>query len=408
MTDSGHTAGDLWAEAARLFEAGEHDRAVALGGVIAGRFPGETKVHSFLGTNELLRGNLDAAVSHFLKAASLAPHDATVWLRLGDAFKGLGETAPATEAYLQSVSLDPQSPWAHVMVFRHFIDNLKDRDGPGWILERWIEVFTGGTRLEDALARLHRVFGGFDDRHFGPLFVVLSRVLLSLERWEEAVEAFAKSTVPVADATAGEAKDPGTLQTEYGTLSGSYDATEVARLCALTLAGLVGEVADTDGTGRLLDAACGTGLMGYLLRDRFANMVGVDLSFDMLAEAGKKGVYDELVRGDISVALEALGGSFDLITCCDALYHLSDLSGFFAGAASRLAPGGMLALSADPCTDEWEVRASMLGGFAHSRRYLRRLAAENGLGEVEIRIREHRAYPGFYCAFRKQGRKEKT
>ncbi len=41
------------------------------------------------------------------------------------------------------------------------------------------------------------------------------------------------------------------------------------------------------------------------------------------------------------------------------------------------------------------------GEYAHSRRYVRRLAAESGLEEVAIKIFEHRFYPGFYCAFRK-------
>ena len=293
-------------------------------------------------------------------------------------------------------------------MFQYIGDNVREPGVAAGALERWTAAFAGCDRLEDGLERLDRLFGGFGDHHYGPLFALLSRVLLLVERWEEAVEAFSKFTIPTAAATGSEIKDLVTLETEYGRLSGTYDSMSVAHLCALTLAGFVGETAGTEGPGFLLDAACGTGFMGFLLRDRYERIVGIDLSPDMLAEAEKKGVYDELVRGDISVALDTLEGSFDLITCCDALYHLSDLSGFFAGAASRLAPGGTLALSVDPCADEWEVRASNLGGFAHSRRYLRRLAAENGLDEVEIRIREHRAYPGFYCAFRKQERKEKT
>ncbi len=44
------------------------------------------------------------------------------------------------------------------------------------------------------------------------------------------------------------------------------------------------------------------------------------------------------------------------------------------------------------------------GEFAHSRRYVRRLAAESGLEEAAIEILEHRFYPGFYCAFRKPDR----
>ena len=94
-------------------------------------------------------------------------------------------------------------------------------------------------------------------------------------------------------------------------------------------------------------------------------------------------------------------GRFDLVTCCDALYFFPDLSGFFAAAASRVAPGGVLAFTLDPCSDQFDMSMTGEGEFAHSRRYVRRLAAESGLDEVAIEILEHRFYPGFYCAFRK-------
>ncbi len=44
------------------------------------------------------------------------------------------------------------------------------------------------------------------------------------------------------------------------------------------------------------------------------------------------------------------------------------------------------------------------GEFAHSRRHVRRLAAEGGLEEGAIEILEHRFYTGFCCAFRKPAR----
>ena len=64
----------------------------------------------------------------------------------------------------------------------------------------------------------------------------------------------------------------------------------------------------SDKSVRVLDLACGTGLVGQVLFDRgFANIDGLDVSPSMLAEAKKKQVYGDLLTGDVSLPLE-LGG----------------------------------------------------------------------------------------------------
>ena len=44
---------------------------------------------------------------------------------------------------------------------------------------------------------------------------------------------------------------------------------------------------DLDGTGRLLDLGCGTGLLTIPLAPHFDSSVGLDPDADMLAEAGR-------------------------------------------------------------------------------------------------------------------------
>merc|ERR1711907_63902 len=52
---------------------------------------------------------------------------------------------------------------------------------------------------------------------------------------------------------------------------------------------------------RILDLACGTGLVGQeLARLGFSNIVGFDISTGMLEQAHQKGVYEELVEHDIN------------------------------------------------------------------------------------------------------------
>ncbi len=92
---------------------------------------------------------------------------------------------------------------------------------------------------------------------------------------------------------------------------------------------------------------------------------------------------------------------FDAVVSSCVLYHIADLAPFFRETARLLAPGGHLFFSVDPAPDSMEIGVSGLGEYAHSRAYVRRLAAEMGFVGVIIKIMEHRTYPGFWCAFRR-------
>ncbi|MDQ4130288.1 MAG: class I SAM-dependent methyltransferase [Actinomycetota bacterium] len=65
------------------------------------------------------------------------------------------------------------------------------------------------------------------------------------------------------------------------------------------------------GDGPILDAGAGTGLMGLLLSTLgHADVVGVDLSERMLAQASEKGVYRALRRMDIAEPLDLAADEF--------------------------------------------------------------------------------------------------
>ena len=401
MDGSVRSEEEAWQTATRLYDAGDFDAAVDMALPLAAERPDEPLVWRLLGAAELKRGKPERAIGHLLKAAPLDSGNSTIWLLLGEAFEDCREWGAAADAFLVAVGLQGDSPVAHAKLFRCVADAEMGTDETALVIERWCRQFADGGGLEDGIARLDALFGGDGEWTRRLVFAHLSRLLLRTGMAEESVAVFSRSTLPATDAGPRENKDHDAIRGEYRNIAGSYEESSLARICARGVAELAAEIAAGRAGLRVLDAACGTGLVGFHLRRMAARLVGVDISPNMLAEAEKRSLYDELVEGDISRALQERLDRFDLVTCSDALYHLTDLSGFFAGAAACLVPGGFLAISADPCTDEWEVRATMLGGYAHSRRHLRRLAAENGLEEVDIRIREHRAHPGFYCAFGK-------
>lgn len=121
----------------------------------------------------------------------------------------------------------------------------------------------------------------------------------------------------------------------------------------------------------------------------------------MIEHARTRDLYDELKVGDMVVRMLELTGDFNAVICNFAIYHIADLTPFFAAAADLLVSGGALLISTDPCSDTHDIRQTGSNEYAHSRAYLRRLAEGAGLEVEAITIMAHRAYPGFWCVFRK-------
>ena len=67
---------------------------------------------------------------------------------------------------------------------------------------------------------------------------------------------------------------------------------------------------------KILDAGCGTGLVGELLhKQNFNNVVGIDFSQPMLDQALKKNIYRSLFQADLTKTLEFDDNAFDAIAC---------------------------------------------------------------------------------------------
>ena len=108
--------------------------------------------------------------------------------------------------------------------------------------------------------------------------------------------------------------------------------------------------AGLDGTGRLLDAGCGPGVLTIALVGHFADAIGLDPEAEMLAEGARRAA--ETGIGNIrwvqarAEDLPALGlGPFKLVTFGQS-FHWTDRERVAATVYELLAPGGALALIA--------------------------------------------------------------
>jgi predicted TPR repeat methyltransferase len=196
--------------------------------------------------------------------------------------------------------------------------------------------------------------------------------------------------------------EPGYVAALFDTYADDFDAALLQRLhyrVPELVAERVANALDAEGRGvvaQALDLGCGTGLMGERLRQRVSHLSGVDLSPGMIAEARRKGVYDQLAVAELTAFLAECGGPVDLVTAADVFVYCGALPPVFAAIAERLRPGGLLAFSieTDPANRDCVLRSSLR--FAHSRQASLDALAAAGFSVVSADVamlREDRGEP---------------
>jgi predicted TPR repeat methyltransferase len=163
------------------------------------------------------------------------------------------------------------------------------------------------------------------------------------------------------------------------------------------LTGLLGPlVGDRAGTLVTLDAGCGTGLCGPLLRPLSNRLVGVDISPGMLTEASRRGLYDELVAEELTAFLRRHPARFDAVVAADVLMYFGDLTEAITLMAESLRPAGLIAFSVERAESARVLQTS--GRYAHTEEDVRAVAERMGLElqmqPTDLRMEFNRPVPG--------------
>jgi len=131
---------------------------------------------------------------------------------------------------------------------------------------------------------------------------------------------------------------------------------------------------------RAIDLGCGTGLAASAFAKGVDHFIGVDLSPRMIERARASGLYAELEAADMLQGLRSRSeASANLILAADAMVYVADLAPVLAEAARVLAPGGLLAFTAETHDGEGVVIGQGLR-YAHAAAYVRASVAAAGLG----------------------------
>jgi predicted TPR repeat methyltransferase len=363
-----------------LHQAGESAAGVELIRRAVALKPDYAAALNNLGNIHYSKGRAAEAVEAWRRAVAVVPQPESL-NNLGVALKGEGRYGEAEEALRQALSLDPARGDA-----RYNLGNVLSLMG----------------RLEEAQDEWRRAI------ELDPGFVLahetLARTLVEKGRTDEAREVFEQLLLRAPDnpvarhmlaALAGEdvparASDAYLVHT-FDAFADTFDGALKSlgyRAPEVLAADAAAAVAGREGQLDVLDAGCGTGLCGPLLRPLARRLVGVDLSEKMLARAGSRGVYDELVQDELTGFLAKRPGGFDLIVAGDTLLYFGDLREVLSASAGALRGGGALVFNLEDGGAEVAAggfRLQPSGRYDHDEHYVQRALAQAGLGAIAIR-----------------------
>ncbi|MEP2981536.1 MAG: methyltransferase domain-containing protein [Lentilitoribacter sp.] len=125
----------------------------------------------------------------------------------------------------------------------------------------------------------------------------------------------------------------------------------------------------------VLDLGCGTGLMGVQLEDISDEMIGVDLSENMVEIAYDRDIYEGLYVADVEDYLDENDEElFDLICAGDVLPYLGNVENFIKGISDNLIANGHTIFSTETLPDEEFSETGFTIGahqrYAHKLSYL--------------------------------------
>lgn len=397
--------------AVQLFQAGRFAEAEAACRAFRKKAPKHPGALHLEGLCASRRGALREATELLEKAVALAPAYEEAQLDLGRLHFQAGKPADAERVLRRAIARFPMSPAAHDTLgvlltrARRFDEAVEvlvvavglDASDP-FLRKHLGDAYWDAGREAEAMPHHELAFdqwvGPPDPAFFEHLWQQLTaagkreRARAVVERWVEGAPDDAVALHLHAAAVGAEVPSrasDGYVEHTFDAFAATFD--EQLASIGYRTHGLVAEALSrvrAEPAERGLDAGCGTGLCGPLLRAHARHLVGVDLSSAMLARAKNVGSYDELVHMELSRFLAEREGDFDWIVSADTLCYFGDLSEIAGLLARAVRPGGHVVFSVERLADSspretYELQAH--GRYAHRDGY-----AERALGDAGLRV----------------------
>jgi predicted TPR repeat methyltransferase len=400
--------------AAGLHRAGQLDAAERIYREVLKVHPQYADCLHFLGVLRHQRGDSAAAEALIRQAIELAPDAAGQWNNLGNVLLEAGRADEAVEIYRHCLELAPEFADTH----NNLGAVLRARNDPGGaeaayrralelrpdFADAWnnlAALYLGQKRISDAVEAACRAIV-CKPRH-GRARKVLGYAYYRLGELERAAQVYRDWLAeepgnPMAlhhlaaceGAAAPERASDAYVESTFDEFAASFDQKlemleyRAPRLVAEALERVLAGAA---GAGHVLDAGCGTGLCGPLLRPLAERLSGVDLSLQMLAKADARGCYDTLHKAELSLYLETQPASFDVIVSADTLCYFGDLQRVVRAASGALRGAGPLLFTVEVLDDagaDAGYRLEPHGRYVHAADYLRDVLGGAGFVVSEL------------------------
>jgi predicted TPR repeat methyltransferase len=359
-------------------QQGRHDEALSLIEQSLQLAPAQADWHSNHGIVLKSRARLDEAVEAFRRAIALDPAHVNAYNNLGVLLRARGDVAEAEAAYRTAIELDPEHQDVHQNLGILLYGQRRMREAVACFC-KVITLDPTHAQALRLLAMAHCVIGEFD------------KAVSICERWvrEQPDDPLAVHTLAACSGrdVPSRASDA-YVEAVFDSFAASFDSKLTLlmyRAPQLVATMLAESGIDERRTHDVLDIGCGTGLCGPLLRDYAARLVGIDLSAKMLDQARERGVYDELVKGELTAYLRSCREAYDIIVSADTLVYFGALEEVVAAAARALRPDGYLVFTVEEFVGAGDGADYCLrphGRYNHSRAYVERLLTGAGLKPV--------------------------
>lgn len=346
--------------------------------------PDDPDALNFFGMLRCQTGHQSEAAEFLRRSVEIDPKNPHAWLNLGNVLVMLNRDEEARTAFTRATELAPDlaMAWFNLGVC---LGRCKQPLEAASALHRALKIEPGHLRAYESLG------------------LVLHR----LGNYAEAAEVFREWLQHDPDnpfarhmlaATSG-AEAPSKAADEYvRQLFDDFAANFDENLASLQYRApqLIAERLAREAAGKapvdLLDAGCGTGLCGPLVRSHARTLVGVDLSAAMVEKARARGGYDELIVAELCAFMSTRPAAFDVVISADTLVYFGALEEPLQGARSCLRRGGLLIFTVehgDPggnsgSSDGRPYHLETHGRYSHSEAYIGTALEAAGFGGTSI------------------------
>jgi len=328
--------------------------------------------HNDLG-NMLAEGQqLAPARAAFMASLELDPNHPIVWNNLGAVLQRQEEFDEADFSYRQAIALNPD--FVDAMSNLGYLLSIRGKAGESaeYLCRAFVAGATDATP-RDLLGIAYNTLGRPDDAR-----EVYRQWLQAEPAHPIAAHLYAASTGQDVPTRASDAY----IEMHFDDLAKGFDAKLIENLdyqAPRLIAEMLTQHVPKGRTLIGLDAGCGTGLCGIEIAPYVEHLTGIDLSSNMLALAKQKGVYDELVKIELSRFMHQRPDAFDLVVIADTLIYFGPLREVFDAARSALRPGGLLVFTVEAPLNADDAHCIKPNGrYGHGRDYLEWLLQAQG------------------------------